>query len=349
MSEHAGEPKALERVTKEMRDAPGPDVDWARMEQQLFARIDADERATRRGGAFRVAAVLAAAAALALLFGGLLRSERGAEVAEQAPVAAPAARVFGPGATRVDGTALAVGDQVVADKLPLLVDHPGHARWTLDPESQANMTGVGAVVSLKLTRGALSAEVVPSAKPETFVVEVEGARVAVHGTAFRVVRSDAGVSVSVTEGVVAVGGQGQKPGFFLRAGDFGKFAKDGKSGEVKRAAEATHAHAEPKPNGAAKPALPATPPAAEVGKALDQISGAATRCFAEGIAQGEVRVQLRTQLEASFGPDGKLRSLTFDPPLAPAAMECVQRETSKLRVPESTQGGSGERALLLGS
>lgn len=350
MSQHGGEPEALERVTSEMRHAPAPDLDWDRMEQKLLARVDGDERAMRRAGTFRIVAALAAAAAILLILGGLWRSDKG-ETAQAPSVAPAAARVLGPGATRVDGTALAQGDQVVADKLPLLVDHPGRARWTLDPASQASITAVGEVISLKLTQGALSAEVVPSDKPETVVGEVGGARVAVHGTAFRVVKGEQGVNVSVTEGVVAVGGQGRKPGYFLRAGDFGKFAKDGQSGEVKRSAEAAHepTPAEHKQNGSLKPALAAAPPIAEVGKALDQISSAVTRCFASDGTQGEVRVQVRTELGVSFGADGKVRSLAFDPPLSPMVTECVQRETAKVRVPESSQGGSGVRALLLGS
>lgn len=350
MTEPGGEPKALERVTAEMRETAAPEPDWDRLEQRLFARIDAHERSTRRAQSFRIVAVLAAAAAVLLVVSGVWRPEK-TELAGTPAVAPPSARVFGPGATRVDGAALTLGDQVVADKLPLLVDHPGRARWTLDPESQATVTAVGAVLSLKLTHGALSAEVVPSTQPETFVVEVEGARVAVHGTAFRVVKSPEGVNVSVSEGVVAVGAQGDKPGYFLHAGDFGKFSQDGRIGEVKRSAVASPEPAvvEPKPAGNAKPALATSPSAVHVEKALDQISGAASQCFTASSAQGEVRVQVRTQLEASFGPDGKLRALTFEPPLAPAVGECVQRESATVRVPESRQGGSGGRALLLGS
>jgi hypothetical protein len=194
--------------------------------------------------------------------------------------------------------------------------------------------------------------VVPSDEPETFVIEVERVRVAVHGTAFRVVRAAQGVEVSVTEGVVAVGAQGERPTFFLRANDAGKFSSDGTRGEVQRPTQAAaelQPHAATKPGTSAKPALAAAPSSADVGKALDQLSSATTSCFEAGSAKGEVRVQIQTRLDASFGADGRVRSLVFDPPLAPALTECVRREAQKVRVPESASGGSGQRDVLLGT
>ncbi|MBK7585679.1 MAG: FecR domain-containing protein [Myxococcales bacterium] len=352
MSDHDGESKALEHVTRELRNVEAPEPDWERMEQRLLARIDADETRTRRAGGYRIAAVLAAAAAILLLVGGVFRGQR-QDVAENPPAAAaPATRVFGPSAGQLSGAELSVGDEVIAGAHALIVDHPGRARWTLDPSSHATVAGVGDVITLRLTSGALNARVVKSDKPETFVIEVDEARVAVHGTEFRVVRAAEGISVDVTEGVVAVGGRGLAAGFFLRAGDTGQFSSDGRSGHVKQAAVAEAPATEPpsKPSvSAMRPALPVAPSATELGKALDQIASAAASCFASGAAQGEVRVQLRTDVAISLGADGKLQTVRFDPPLSPTATECVLRQTAKVRVPESSKGGAAQRALLLGT
>lgn len=347
MTQRDAEQEALERVTLEMRDAPPPDVDWDRVEQKLFSRIEVEEASTRRSTTFRVFAALAVAAAVLLVLGAL--SGRKGDTASRAPSpTARQARVFG--APNVDGASLVPGDRVLAEQAAVLVDHPGRARWTLEPSSQASLTQTGAVIGVKLERGSISAEVVPAEAPETFVIETERARVAVHGTKFRVALRDEGVDVSVTEGIVAVGGRGQKPGYLLRAGDSGRFSKDGANGQVERASEASRAPhpSEAKVPGAQKRELPSAPSGAEIEKALDTITSLAVRCFGSDTAEGEVRVQVQTEARVSFGPDGKLRSLAFDPPLFPAVNECVQREAAKLKVGESAKGGDGQRSVLLG-
>lgn len=353
MTEQSGDDRALEQVTGEMRDAPSGDLDWDRLERQLMARVDADARETRRSGGGRLAVILAAAAAVLLVVGvGLLRGDR-APQAGVPPVATTASRVFGPGQTQVDGNQLAGGDRVVAEAQAVVVSHPTRANYTLEPSSQATVEAVGDVIRLRLTQGAISAEVVPSPKPETFVIEVDEARVAVHGTAFRVVRTERGVNVSVSEGVVAVGGVGQKPSFFLRARDSGAFAKNGLTGEVQRGAEAAvePPTVDPKPAGsaAAKAPAPATPSESGVAKALEQISASVSRCFTQSGAPGEVRVQMRTQLDVAFGADGKPHAMTFEPPLSPSVLACVQSDTAKLRFPESARGGSAQRSILVAS
>lgn len=353
MTEQSSEDRALEQVTAEMRDQAPPDLDWDRMERQLMTRVSADERATRRSGGGRLAMILAAAAAVLLLVGvGLVRSDRTPRARAPSDVAT-AARVFGPGQTQVDGNQLTGGDRVVAEARPLVVNHPSRARYTLDPSSQATVEATGDVIRLRLTQGAISAEVVPSPKPETFVIEVDEARVAVHGTAFRVVRTERGVDVSVSEGVVAVGGIGQKPGFFLHARDAGQFAKNGLTGEVQRGSEASvgPTAAEPKPamSGAGKAPVPAAPPESGVAKALEQLAGSVSRCFTAGGAPGEVRVQMRTQLGVTFGADGKVQAMTFEPPLSPSVLACVQADTAKVRFPESARGGSAQRSILVAS
>jgi ferric-dicitrate binding protein FerR (iron transport regulator) len=224
MSEESSEDRALDRVSAELRDMPAPELDWERMEARLSSRIDAEERRERRASSLRVVAALAVAAGLLLLLGGLWRSQP-ATVVRAPETSAGAERVFGLDGATIDGATLAVGDRVEARERAGRVEHAGHATWTLDPNSQATIAAVGAVIRVQLTAGALGAQVVPREQPETFVVAVDGARVAVHGTAFRVVRTDAALRVSVTEGVVAVGAAGEPAGWLLRAGDSGSFAR----------------------------------------------------------------------------------------------------------------------------
>ena len=62
----------------------------------------------------------------------------------------------------------------------------------------------GALI-LALERGAVEAQVVPVAAGEAFAVDVEGSRVAVHGTHLRVARDGERVVVDLNEGVVSIG------------------------------------------------------------------------------------------------------------------------------------------------
>src|SRR5204862_6781864 len=81
----------------------------------------------------------------------------------------------------------------------------GHVTWTLDSNSKAHIEQIGPLVAVSLDQGALTASVVRSPRPESFAVRVEHTRVAVRGTAFRVVRLENSVRVEVSEGTVGVG------------------------------------------------------------------------------------------------------------------------------------------------
>ncbi|MFO0564196.1 MAG: FecR family protein [Polyangiaceae bacterium] len=348
MSDHDFE--ALDRISREVRDQEPPDVDWDRVENRLFAQIDAEERPRSTFGRGRLVALFAAAAAIALLF-AWSRQPKQEELASAPVPAVQGPKVYGPELSRLDGSKLVTGDEVVAGAQSLLVEHAGRASWTLEPGSRATIGTTGEILTLRLTSGTIGAQVVPSPKPETFVVEVDAARVAVHGTAFRVARGDSDLRVEVREGVVAVGARTERASYFLHAGDSGSFSKDGKTGEVKRAATAAAepAAAPGKAPIAVRPALPPEPTSLELGKAVDQIAQSAATCFEQHAAKGEVRVQVQTELSVTFGGDGKVQSIAFAPQLAPAISECVEREAAKVKVPESTKGGTGRRSLLLGS
>jgi ferric-dicitrate binding protein FerR (iron transport regulator) len=361
------EMRALERVTREAREEPTPDLDWDRVEARLMKRVDAEKpAATPAPGRWRVVAALAAAAVIALFVGNALqRAPAPTARAPEAP-AATGARVFG-ASGNVDGADLRAGDGIVADGHAVTVDHPGRARWTLETAGRAVVADTGDYLTIKLDSGALSAHVVPSSRPETFAVEVGGARVAVHGTAFRVERQVSGnLRVEVSEGVVAVGPAGRPghtEGWLLRRGDSGEFKANGKSGHVVRAETASASEPAAAPSEpskapvavAPKPSKPLSPGERDLGKGVDTIESAVRSCYgasatsAGGDAKSEVRVRFTTELGVVVGPDGRVRDTRFEPPLAPQVMSCVKGAAAGVKFPESQQGATTTRSLLLGN
>jgi hypothetical protein len=199
----------LQRLVAEVRREPLPEIDWDAMEESLVSRLGeaprfAAVRPLRSRSPFVLVLAAAALAGIAAAAVGVVNhAAPGApqSVAVGAPASEHAAR---PRAV-MNGNALAVGTVVQSEADPVVVDHEDHATWTLEPGSAAHVEELGGVVRIALDRGALTARVVKSLLPESFVVRVEGTRVAVHGTAFRVVRLEHSVRVEVTEGVVGVG------------------------------------------------------------------------------------------------------------------------------------------------
>ncbi len=356
MEERDTELEALDRVVQDIKSEPGPDLDWDRLERSLMTKVAAQPMAARR---FPWAGALALAAAAALaIFGwrALAPTPSSPASAPQASMPAAPPRVLT--AANIDGASLRLGDRVEANGHDVVVRHPGRATWTLAAGSAAQLAEQGSHLTIQLARGEVSAKVVPSPKPESFAVEVEGTRVAVHGTQFTVKRSGNRTEVSVREGVVAVGptgNRGHTEGWLLRAGDHGNFSLDGQDGQVTRA---TATAEQPSPveestpkavRGTAKPPLPESPSIDALQSALDRVSSAVTTCFDKNTSeQAGVRVTARSRASLDFGPDGKLVSLGFDPPLAPAVEQCAREATATLKVSRSQKGASTTRSILLG-
>ncbi|MCC6558984.1 MAG: FecR domain-containing protein [Polyangiaceae bacterium] len=237
---------ALERAEELLRAAPVPEPRWEVIERGLLARIEEERAAAARpapGPSWlgRAAAFAAVAAAIAL---GISASGSGARVtAEPAPErvvdVAAAARVAGGGGARgdLDARGLRPGDVIEAGGEAISLADPGSVRWTLAPGGRAVVRaigagGVGAVVTL--ARGSLRAEVTPrdpsEGLVEAFAVEVDGTRVAVHGTIFTVTRLEERVEVDVERGAVAIGPaaySGATNGHLLIGPARGEFSLDG--------------------------------------------------------------------------------------------------------------------------
>ena len=82
---------------------------------------------------------------------------------------------------------------------------PSGVTWSLEENSQVEVRATRGTLILTLTKGAVEAQVTPVPGGEAFAIDVEGTRVAVHGTHLRVERQGARAVVDLGEGVVSIG------------------------------------------------------------------------------------------------------------------------------------------------
>ena len=374
------EERALDRMVLELREQSAPELDWARVEARLRREPKPESRSAVAQflSRLRLPAVgLVAVAAVATVV--VARQPVPAPLVVPQPVAKLAT---GP----LNGDQLALGTHVTAGNQAVVVEHRGRATWTLEPHATALVTNAGEFLTLRLESGALSATVVPNPKPETFAVEVEGTRVAVHGTAFRVERAGEHVLVSVTEGTVAVEpvGTHSSPAFLLRRDSRGTFGLDGHTGTVEGNASAVVANssaqshrdlAPRKPvarspvaathpgTGAAEvpapvavassapaqatPSLPLQPSISDIESGVSSVLVLMNRCFHDKTRSTGNRVTASTGLTLTVAPDGSLHSVTFAPPLAPAVEDCAVNDLRSVTFAHSIEGVTFTRVLEL--
>ncbi|XYH94379.1 FecR domain-containing protein [Sorangium sp. So ce1128] len=214
--------RAREHMEQLLRAEEPPEPRWDAIERELFARLEKPAPVRRvappqRSPLGRALGFAAAAAAIAFAILAAGRSAppvtatstppRARDVAE-IPKAAGGAGMAGD----LDLRALRPGDSIETAAYSVSFTDVGSVRWTLLPNSRAvvravGTAGVGHVIALE--RGSVRADVVTRAPEEglveAFAVEVDGTRVAVHGTLFTVTRMDGRVEVDVEHGTVAVG------------------------------------------------------------------------------------------------------------------------------------------------
>ncbi len=209
--------KALDRVVAEAREAFRPEaVDWDEIDQALFARLEAEgraarDRAARERGQIWIGAAAALAAAVIVLVllvrPGRLTSQDG----DGSGIAATLLAVDGDGQIYVNGapasvgTSLRRGDVIEGRGARATFVRPGRFTILVEPGARAVVARVEAPLVLTLEQGAVDAQVVPVANGEAFAVDIDGSRVAVHGTRLRVARDGGRVTVDLSEGVVSVG------------------------------------------------------------------------------------------------------------------------------------------------
>jgi ferric-dicitrate binding protein FerR (iron transport regulator) len=209
--------RVLREARRDWGTVEAKSVDWRRVDERLFARIEEEQRAERRSLApardwtwKAVAAGLAAAAAVAVLAGHTrdrsLDPDRAITVDGGSIVAVEGAgEVLVGGRRAAVGTKLRLGDVIEARGAQATIGRAGKLTLALERGSTATVTHVQGPLVLELTRGAIEAQVVPVASGEAFAVDVGSSRVAVHGTHFRIARTSEQVVVDLNEGVVSIG------------------------------------------------------------------------------------------------------------------------------------------------
>jgi hypothetical protein len=350
---------ALRRLIREARHEKLADVDFDGIEERLLRDTRRAAPAARRSPYPLAWAVLAVAAAAALWLVG--QRSRGS-----LPHAPPEI-IEATEPLRTNGDKLAIGSRVVAQGRELSVDHAGRATWTLSPDSSALLTERGERIALTLEHGSVLSEVVPNPRPETFVVEAGGARIAVHGTVFSVSLEGARVIVQVREGTVAVGPAHAVPAFYLKAPAHGDFALDGRSGsidgrplgesEVRRpglfkpgpaarasGAPASLASASTQP----EQQLPLEPSISDIEAGISGIVRATEDCFSRNTKSAEgVQITVRTALSLQITSAGAVSEVEFQPPLSPDVDECASASIANVVFAASHQGAKVTRMLEL--
>ncbi|WP_437522861.1 FecR domain-containing protein [Sorangium sp. So ce726] len=214
--------RAREHMERLLRAEQPPEPRWETIERELFARIERAAPVHRaappqRSPLGRALGFAAAAAAIAFAVLAAGRSAPPVTATSTPPRArdlteVPAAASGDRASGDLDFRALRPGDSIETEGHAVSFVDVGSVRWTLLPDSRAvvravGAAGVGHVISLE--RGSVRADVVTRAPEEglveAFAVEVDGTRVAVHGTLFTVTRLEGRVEVDVEHGTVAVG------------------------------------------------------------------------------------------------------------------------------------------------
>ncbi len=349
---------ALRQLVRDVRAEAPPDIDWSGAEERLLRHAQRSVPAARRSPYPLVWGGLAVAAAIALWLVG----QRAHHLVTQAPATiAEAAESL-----RRNGDSLALGSRIEAEDREVAVNHAGRATWTLAPSSSALLAGRGERITVQLERGSVLSQVVPNPKPETFIVEAAGARIAVHGTVFRVGLEGGRVIVEVREGTVGVGPLGIAPAFFIKAPAHGDFAADGRSGNIdgqpvdeSQQRRARPMKLTPTRSQSVGPAssmvapvasaeLPSEPSINDIEVGIARVVDATSDCLSRHIKSADgVKITVRTALSLKILSSGGVAEVDFQPPLSPDAETCAAASISQVTFAASKQGTQVTRMLEL--
>lgn len=364
MSDSNGASRALRVMVEELRAEAPPELKWADAERKLMLEvIKSDEaRAAREAAAPRSAFLqtFAFAVAAALIAFGVSTSG-----SDSAPVAAARLEPImvdiaqieaAPGEPgklgALDLAKLDVGDVVVTKDAPLTFRREGVVAFTLAPSSRiivrsaGDSRGVGTTVELE--QGAVHAEVTPRPASEglveAFAVEVARTRVAVHGTAFSVGRTEAGILVDVEHGTVAVGPTGNvgvTTGHILVGPSRATFSLDG----GRRARFLSREPAQPAQRLAAAARIEAPPSHAAFAAANPQQEAAPAALGAH--AAGPAHVAAAVIEAPAPPPAGDVAASLPVAPAAPASLsEAVIAARLRQCFERANAGGSGEAVAV---
>jgi hypothetical protein len=235
----------------------------------------------------------------------------------------------------------------------------GRVDWLLERGTDLSVVRAGAhggAIVLALQVGAIEAQVVPVVGGEAFAVDVDGVRVAVHGTHLRVARQERGgahVVVDLSEGVISVGAPpkaGSTVGLLVNAPAHVEFSVNDLDGTLRVDHDPSHVRPAVDPvklsqsssvpelapsnpvtsgtsAGTAPVASPRTPsaPAPKAPTATELVAAAVHKCAEETLHPGEGNLTVSSMLTVDVNPDGSARIANFNPPVKPEFQSCVAR------------------------
>ncbi len=350
----------LRDMAEEVAKAPRQELNWDRIEQGVFERLDAHgPRLLPRPSVAAWPRVLGAAAIAAVAAGLVLT----------------ASRTPGPGnpleptfvALQPDDVSqgkVEARTELVADDHPVTFEHAGWARFRLSPPGRLRVLRMDDRVALHLLEGKVEADVTRQNIDEAVTVRAGNLRVSVHGTLFSVELRDGTLRVQVERGSVAVGpaSRGVTEGWLVTGPSTGVFdlarsrrlhgfaSVSDPISLVPPPSPSTQAPSLPKVEVGAEPApdakapthspAPVDPPApissslpealpevltADLAAAtLESIAQGVTACHRNAVPNTDgVTIRVQTRISIRVAPDGHVAFARFDPPLSPRAQTCA--------------------------
>ncbi len=363
----------MNRLVDEMRNEPMPDIDWDRMEARLDAKLDASaSQVASRGRWLRTGfAAVAAVAVLSVGLRSLYQRDEGstAAVAPQVEsgVLDTSKLAWAPG---YEGKAraarqLSAGDVIESVGAELAFAESGLVVWTLAAHSRARVLADvgGGHHRIALLEGQVRAEVVPVDPArgivESFAVDVERTRVAVHGTEFVVEKRAGELVVTVEHGTVTVGSaatEGTTAGHLLVGPAKGVFSDDGarsatmlpygeqadatppskevvdstapttEESAAARKVASSRINSGPARSAVVAQDMKSTPePKTSPAITVETLRAGLSRCFDKTYehGSGEVALSVETTLHVGVREDGTIESARLSPPLKPAFQACA--------------------------
>jgi hypothetical protein len=258
----------------------------------------------------------------------------------------------------IDGSTLGINQGLVAIEHDVLVKHTNLATWRLVAPGKAKLIENGKEhVTIALESGLIQAEVVTQPKPESFVIEVARARVAVHGTVFSVERHGTRAEVVVREGKVMVSNHAREGAIQNTLLSAPSRAELDVGNEFEPNAVATlttttslqnpsQAHTSPtttvsKPSSTKTTSTPLadTPSVEQLDRLWIDVAKRVSNCFDEHTAKNtQVRVSFKTELSLGVDRSGAIKQISFNPPVPEPVRACALEQVARLSTSPSRNG-----------
>jgi hypothetical protein len=345
----------LREMAEEVAQAPTQQLNWDRIEQGVFERLDTrGPRLLPRPSVAAWPRVLGAAAVAAVAAGLVFTASR----TPGNPLDPTAASVARPDDSPQSNGVRAQAELVAKDH-PVTFEHAGWARFRLSHPGRLRVLRMDDHVALHLLEGKVEADVTRQNIDEAVTVRAGNLRVSVHGTLFSVELRDGTLRVQVERGSVAVGpaSRGVTEGWLVTAPSTGVFdlarsrrlhgfpsvsdpislvpppspstasASPKVETEIEPAPDAKAPSRSPAPVDPPAPIAPSLPEVltADLAAAtLQTIAQGVTACHRNAVPSTDgVTIRAQTRISIRVAPDGHVVFARFDPPLSPRAQTCA--------------------------